>query len=131
MNIHKGFLVGITLPLLMLGTLNAAKISSNIEGVYERGEASIRINSDLTFVYDNIDPNSANMCNIMDEKFIKKGKTLFWQSEETDCKIEIKEVSKKTIKLTTSSVGDEDSGCSYYCGMGLDIEDGEYTKSKK
>lgn len=107
-----------------------SKSQSSIEGVYENGGASILIRPDLTFNYDEVNPRSTNMC-MIDEKFTKKGEILVWQSDESDCKIEIIQVAKNKITLTKSSINKEDDGCNYYCGMNMSIEEGEYTKRVK
>ena len=99
--------------------------NSDIFGLFETKNATIGINKDLSFVYSSVEPVSAHICEVEDEKFTKQNDTLVWNSSEVECKISLAKISEDSIKL--SSIGD---GCYTYCGARAYIEEGVYKRSK-
>ncbi len=98
---------------------------NNIVGSYALKESSITINSDLSFVYINVNPTNGNMCSIESQKFSKVNKIFIWQSEEANCGLEITQTKSNQINLSTR--GEE---CYYFCGMNAYIEEGNHKKIK-
>lgn len=116
-----------------------SQLSSNsisIAGNYHLNEASIKINQDLSFTYDNavvygdIDKGQVSVC-FIEGKFTKVNKLFIWQGEEDDyqddenekCRLEVTQVSSNSINLTK-----KESNCNYYCGARAFIEDGIFRK---
>ncbi|MCT7530546.1 hypothetical protein [Aliarcobacter cryaerophilus] len=100
--------------------------SASIAGEYQNDNAKLEINKDLSFSYFNVNKDNGRTCSIMNEKFKIEGNNLVWNSNETDCKISLTNMNNDSVNLNISEYG-----CNlYYCGMGVEIEEGVYTKGK-
>ncbi|MFV7790007.1 lysozyme inhibitor LprI family protein [Aliarcobacter lanthieri] len=110
--------------------------SNSIVGNYHLHNASITINQDLSFSYDNfvvygdIDEGKVAIC-LIEGKFTEVNKLFIWQDEEDypdeyeKCRLEVTQIDSNSINLST-----KESNCYHhsYCGMKAFMEDGIFRK---
>ncbi len=88
-------------------------------GKYNKGDADLSIEKDLSFMYVAMNPAKGfNMCNI-EGKFSQQRDTLSFS--DNGCSVKIKSLNHSTLAVKISN-------CDDFCGRGIYIIDGKFKK---